>query len=66
MLAAGKMKMTYVAYAGAALMNLEWHGVRDILLNLEPADFYKSMTTYEDHRVWQTSTALSRDMVACM
>lgn len=53
MLAAGQMKMTYAAYAGAALMKLDWHGVRDILLGLEPADFYKSMTAYEDHRVWQ-------------
>ncbi len=47
------MKMTYVAYVGAAQMNLDWEGVRDILLHLEPADFYKSMTTYQDHRVWQ-------------
>jgi len=24
-----------------------------IVLALTPADFYKSMTTYADHRVWQ-------------
>ncbi|CAG9177953.1 mRNA interferase toxin MqsR [Cupriavidus laharis] len=34
-------------------MNLDWGGVCDILLDLVPADFYKSMTTYQDHRVWQ-------------
>ena len=24
-----------------------------VVLALTPADFYKSMTTYADHRVWQ-------------
>ncbi|MCY1215204.1 mRNA interferase toxin MqsR [compost metagenome] len=32
---------------------LRWSGVREILMQLGPADFYKSMTTYEDQRVWQ-------------
>ncbi|WP_439684140.1 mRNA interferase toxin MqsR [Cupriavidus oxalaticus] len=53
LLAAGKMEMTYSAYAGAALMSLDWDGVRDILMHLDRTDFYKSMTAYEDHRVWQ-------------
>lgn len=53
LLLAGKMEMTFAAYSHAAMMGLRWLGVRDILARLEPADFYKSMTTYEDHRVWQ-------------
>ncbi|AMR76646.1 type II toxin-antitoxin system MqsR family toxin [Cupriavidus nantongensis] len=53
LLLAGKMEMTYAAYSHAAMMGLGRSGVRDILARLQPADFYKSMTTYEDHRIWQ-------------
>ncbi|AQV92475.1 type II toxin-antitoxin system MqsR family toxin [Cupriavidus necator] len=53
LLVAGKMEMTFAAYSHAAMMGLRWSGVREILIQLGPADFYKSMTTYEDHRVWQ-------------
>ncbi len=34
-------------------MGQDWGGVRDILMQLERTDFYKSMTAYGDHRVWQ-------------
>jgi motility quorum-sensing regulator/GCU-specific mRNA interferase toxin len=27
--------------------------MRDIVMALTPADFYKSMTTHADHTVWQ-------------
>ncbi|UIF86455.1 type II toxin-antitoxin system MqsR family toxin [Cupriavidus sp. UYPR2.512] len=53
LLDAGRMRMTRSAYAGATQMGLERRVVRDILLQLSPKDFYKSMTTYQDHRVWQ-------------
>ncbi|WP_427312320.1 type II toxin-antitoxin system MqsR family toxin [Cupriavidus sp. H39] len=53
LVAAGKMELTYAAYSHAAMMGLRWHGVREIVMQLCPADFYKSMTTHEDHRVWQ-------------
>ncbi|WP_373379063.1 type II toxin-antitoxin system MqsR family toxin [Cupriavidus nantongensis] len=53
LLLAGKMEMTYAAYSHAAMMGLCRSGVRDILARLQPADFYKSMTTYDDHRIWQ-------------
>jgi motility quorum-sensing regulator / GCU-specific mRNA interferase toxin len=49
----GKVRITYSAETGAAQMGL---GVTDMLAvvrALEPADFYKSMTTHADHTVWQ-------------
>ena len=34
-------------------MGLDLAGMLKVLLALEPADFYKSMTTHADHTVWQ-------------
>jgi motility quorum-sensing regulator / GCU-specific mRNA interferase toxin len=28
-------------------------GMCTVVLSLSPADFYKSMTTHADHRIWQ-------------
>ncbi|SCU73406.1 motility quorum-sensing regulator [Cupriavidus necator] len=53
LLQAGRMRMTNSAYAGATSMGLNGPGVRELPLQLDSHDFYKSMTTYEDHRVWQ-------------
>jgi motility quorum-sensing regulator/GCU-specific mRNA interferase toxin len=53
LLASGHMRMTRAAFDSASGMGLNSHIVRDLLLQLDPRDFYKSMTTYEDHRVWQ-------------
>jgi motility quorum-sensing regulator/GCU-specific mRNA interferase toxin len=51
---AGKVRATASAYNGArelGINNLD--GMCAVVLALTPADFYKSMTTHADHRVWQ-------------
>lgn len=51
--AAGKVRMTYSAAQGAFALGLLQDDVWDVLLRLTPRQFYKSMTTHHDHRVWQ-------------
>ncbi len=34
-------------------MGFDFEGIVAIVLALNPKDFYKSMTTHADHRVWQ-------------
>jgi len=34
-------------------LGFDFEGIVDIVLALNPKDFYKSMTTHADHRVWQ-------------
>ena len=50
------------ALAGAAALGFDFEGVLGVLRGLTPKDFYKSMTTHADHRIWQDvyrpSTAL--------
>ena len=51
---AGSVRATATAYNGArelGINNLD--GMCAVVLALTPADFYKSMTTHNDHRVWQ-------------
>jgi motility quorum-sensing regulator / GCU-specific mRNA interferase toxin len=45
--------VTNAARLGAAAMGFELSDVLKVLLSLSPADFYKSMTTYADHTIWQ-------------
>ena len=44
---------TRVALAGGLSLGLTEQEMRDVVLSLSRADFYKSMTTHEDHRLWQ-------------
>lgn len=53
LIAAGKVRSTVSALAGAAALGLDFEGMIAIVEALTPADFYKSMTTHADHRVWQ-------------
>jgi motility quorum-sensing regulator / GCU-specific mRNA interferase toxin len=53
MLAAGKVRPTMSALAGGAALGLDFEGMVGVLTTLTPADFYKSMTTNADHRMWQ-------------
>ena len=48
-----KVRTTRAALADAALLGLYREGMYAIVLALTPMDFYKSMTTYADHTVWQ-------------
>ena len=41
------------ALAGGAALGLDFEGIIGIVVALTTADFYKSMTTHADHRVWQ-------------
>jgi len=45
--------MTRTALEGAAAMGLGYDQIIEVILALSPADFFKSMTTHADHRIWQ-------------
>jgi motility quorum-sensing regulator/GCU-specific mRNA interferase toxin len=50
----GKVRATATAYNGAqdlGISNLS--GMCEIVLGLTSFDFYKSLTTHADHRIWQ-------------
>ena len=47
------VRITNTALHGAHLLGLEYGDVLDALLSLARGDFYKSMTSYADHREWQ-------------
>lgn len=53
MIAEGKVRSTQSALAGAAALGLDFEGMVAVVRELTPADFYKSMTTHADHRIWQ-------------
>lgn len=50
---AGKVRTTHAARAGANDLGLGLSDMLAVVMALTPADFYKSMTTYADHTVWQ-------------
>ncbi|GGX11983.1 hypothetical protein GCM10007242_17730 [Pigmentiphaga litoralis] len=50
---AGHVRATGSAIFGAAQLGLSLRDIIDVLLGLTPQDFYKSMTTHGDHRIWQ-------------
>ena len=53
MITAGKVRCTMSSLAGGAALGFDFDGIVGIVMALTPADFYKSMTTHADHRVWQ-------------
>ena len=48
-----KVRSTRTAREGAAALGFDVYGMLDIVMALSISDFYKSMTTHDDHRVWQ-------------
>ena len=50
---AGKVRSTQSALVGAAAMGFNFDGIIAVIMALTPKDFYKSMTTHADHRIWQ-------------
>ena len=51
---AGKVRATISAYHGARELGIDHlDGMCAVILALTPANFYKSMTTHADHRIWQ-------------
>lgn len=50
---AGKVRTTHAARSGANELGLDFSDMLAVVIALTPDDFYKSMTTYADHTVWQ-------------
>ncbi len=50
---AGQVRTTRTAREGAVALGFDFDGMLAVVLALMPGDFYKSMTTHADHRVWQ-------------
>lgn len=49
-----KVRATISAYDGASALGVETlEDMCSVLMALETTDFYKSMTTHGDHRIWQ-------------
>ena len=53
MIEAGKVHSTGSALAGGAALGLDFEGIVGVVMALTPKEFYKSMTTHVDHRIWQ-------------
>ena len=49
----GQVRATKTALGGAAAMDLDFDDMLNVVRALTIADFYKSMTTHADHRIWQ-------------
>lgn len=49
----GKVRATVTALSGAAAMDFDFDDMLNVIRALTMHDFYKSMTTHADHRVWQ-------------
>lgn len=47
------LRMSYTARADIFALGLSLKNVVFIIQSLTPKHFYKSMTTYADHKVWQ-------------
>ncbi len=51
---AGQVKATGSAYVGARELGIhDLAGMCVVVMSLTPADFYKSMTTHGDNKIWQ-------------
>lgn len=64
---AGQVRATVSAFNGARELGInDLAGMCAVVLSLRSIDFYKSMTTHADHRVWQdvyrTKTARGDDV----
>ena len=53
LIAGGKVRSTVSALTGGAALGFDVAGMVSVVMALAPADFYKSMTTNVDHRIWQ-------------
>lgn len=50
---AGRVRTTFSALADASRLDFSLDEMYEVILGLTISDFYKSMTTYGDHRIWQ-------------
>ena len=49
----GKIRSTFSALAGAAALGFDFAGMVSVIAALTARDFYKSMTTHANHKIWQ-------------
>jgi motility quorum-sensing regulator / GCU-specific mRNA interferase toxin len=49
----GKVRITLSALAGGAALGFDTDGIIGVVMALTTKDFYKSMTSHADHRIWQ-------------
>lgn len=47
------VRITTTALSDGASLGLSRQDIIAVVAALEPQDFYKSMTTHQDHRIWQ-------------
>jgi motility quorum-sensing regulator/GCU-specific mRNA interferase toxin len=48
-----KLRISVSALRAMSALNLTKHDVVKVIGSLSVEDFYKSMTSYHDHRIWQ-------------
>lgn len=53
MIETGNVRTTKAAREGGAALGFDFDSMIAVVMALTPADFYKSMTTHADHRIWQ-------------
>jgi motility quorum-sensing regulator/GCU-specific mRNA interferase toxin len=54
LIGAGQVRSTASAFNGARELGIhDLAGMCAVVLSVTTADFYKSMTTHADHRIWQ-------------
>lgn len=49
----GRIRSTFSALSGAAALGFDFAGMVSVIAALTARDFYKSMTTHADHKIWQ-------------
>jgi len=62
LVAEGNVRATHTAINGADDLGLTFDDMIDAIYGLKMTDFFKSMTTYHDHTVWQD---VYRPTLAC-
>lgn len=50
---AGKVRVTFSALSSAGAIGFDYEAMLAVVVALTPDDFYKSMSTYIDDKVWQ-------------
>ncbi|WP_027389436.1 type II toxin-antitoxin system MqsR family toxin [Chrysiogenes arsenatis] len=53
LITARKVRTTHSARMGAVELGLDFEAMLSVIASLKMTDFYKSMTSYSDHTVWQ-------------
>jgi motility quorum-sensing regulator/GCU-specific mRNA interferase toxin len=53
LVSAGRVRATVSALAGGAALGFYFDDLISVVLGFTQKDFYKSMTTHADHRIWQ-------------